>query len=62
MINFHYKDSKAIRHLDKAITSALERLFFNQVFNAAAIRKDNGDFLAAWKIETMAIVVCSSGP
>lgn len=24
--------------------------------------KDNGDFLATWKIETMAIVVCNSGP
>lgn len=26
------------------------------------LEKDNGDFLAAWKIETMAIVVCNSGP
>lgn len=62
MINLHYKGSKAIQHFNKDITSALERLFFNQVFNAAGIRKDNGDFLAAWKTETTAIVVCSSGP
>lgn len=47
MVNLHYKGSKAIQHFNKDITSALERLFFNQVFNAAGIRKDNGDFLAA---------------